>query len=97
MRLTDDHVDGGGPIEVSLVEVGSDLLERAAGPADHPEAVLQGGEPHNPFGLLRLLLHVAAIVRAVDGDPLHVESVPAEERVGDRVLVVHLVVGVRIQ
>ncbi len=97
VRAPDDQVDRCGAVEVALANGGRDLLEGAVGAAGDRVALVQPGERDDPFRFLRLLLDVAAVARAVDRDADEVEDVAAEEEVGERMLVVDLVVRIAVQ
>jgi hypothetical protein len=96
VRPLDDEVDGVGAVEGRLAQVRTDLRERAVGARLQGHLVLQRAQGEDAPRLGDLLADVAAAPRRVDGDAFDVEGPAVEQEVGERVLVVELVVGVRI-
>ena len=87
----------GGPVVVRPIQVAFDFLERSVGAEPQRDPSMEVRESDDALGLGVVLRDVTSATRPVDGNPVDVEDASVEQQVGDRVLVVELVVGVGVQ
>jgi hypothetical protein len=58
---------------------------------------MESAEFHDPLGFFAVLADIAPIPRPVDRDALEFEGVSVEQQVGQRMLIIELVVRIRIE
>lgn len=95
--LRDNEIHRRGPVEGGLAQLPFDLVIILFGAEQQGDPPFEAAHLQHAPRLRQMLPHTAAAAGAVHGDAFHVEHVAVEQQIGDRVLVVHLVVGVRIQ